>query len=220
EVASVAGLIAAALATRQDASSVFSRWTPWLMRQVLSHTSKGVADVTSPAFSDDALIDAIGRNLGNCTLPKVSPEDAAPWESWCYRCVLSSFASNGYIPAPAWGGSRDEWCIAPGGWKGPQGARLRECCSLVTNLNTETRGIAANLLAYPIAQSPSARQAWISLWHDTFTLREIVEFGDSDATSDEYGSRSDAGRLLLLLFRIGLAIFDQSAAHCSSSSSF
>ncbi len=46
-----------------------------------------------------------------------------------------------------------------------------------------------------------------------------MEFGDLDATSDEYSSRSDAGRLLLLLFHIGLAIFDQGAAQCSSSSS-
>lgn len=57
------------------------------------------------------------------------------------------------------------------------------------------------------------------MWKDAITLREIVEFGDSDATSDEYSSRSEAGRLLLLLFRIGLAIFDQGAAQCPSSSS-
>lgn len=219
EVASTAELIATALAARQDASSTFSRWTPWLMRQVLSHTSKDVADVTSPVFADDALIDAIGRNLGNCALPKISPEDAAPWESWCYRCALSSFAYNGHIPVPAWEDFGNEWRLAPEDWAGRKGLLLREYASLITTLNKETPGIAANALAYPIAQSPSPRRAWIGLWHDAFTLREIVEFGDLDATSDEYSSRSDAGRLLLLLFRIGLAIFDQGAARCSSSSS-
>lgn len=219
EVASTTELVATALAARQDASSIFSRWTPWLMRQVLSHTSKDVADVTSPVFADDALIDAIGRNLGNCALPKTSPEDAAPWEFWCYRCALSSFAYNGHIPVFAWEDFGNEWSLAPEDWAGRKGLLLREYASLITTLNKETPGIAANALAYPIAQSPSPGRAWIGLWHDAITLREIVEFGDSDGTLDEYSSRSDAGRLLLLLFRIGLAIFDQGAARCSSSSS-
>lgn len=219
EIADAAEVIAAALAARQDASAIFSRWTPWLMRQVLSHTSKDVADVTSSAFAVDALIDAIGRNLGNCALPQTSPEDAAPWESWCYRCALSSFAYNGHIPVPAWEDFGNEWRLAPEDWTGRKGLLLREYASLITTLNKETPGIAANALAYPIAQSPSPERTWIGLWHDAFTLREIVEFGDLDATSDEYSSRSEAGRLLLLLFRIGLATFDQGAARCSSSSS-
>lgn len=46
-----------------------------------------------------------------------------------------------------------------------------------------------------------------------------MEFGDADATEDEYGSRAEAGRLLLLLFRIGLAIFDQVAARSSDNNS-
>jgi len=219
EIADAAEVIAAALAARQDASAIFSRWTPWLMRQVLSHTSKNVADVTSSAFADDALIDAIGRNLGSCALPQTTPEDAASWESWCYRCTLSSFAYNGHIPVSAWEDFGNEWRLAPEDWADRKGLLLREHASLITTLNKETPGIAANALAYPIVQSPSPGRAWIGLWHDAITLREIVEFGDSDATPDEYSSRSDAGRLLLLLFRIGLAIFDQGAAQCSSSRS-
>lgn len=216
EIADAAEVIAAALASRQDASAIFSRWTPWLMRQVLSHTSKDIADVKSSAFADDALIDAIARNLGNCALPQTSPADATSWESWCYRCTLSSFAYNGHIPAPAWDDFGHEWRLEPEDWAGRKGFLLREHASLITTLNKETPGIAANALAYPVAQSPSPGGAWIGLWNDAITLREIVEFGDSDATSDEYSSRSEAGRLLLLLFRIGLAIFDQGAARCSS----
>jgi hypothetical protein len=189
------------------------------MRQVLSHTSKDVTNVTSSAFAVDALIDAIGRNLGNCALPQTSPEDATPWESWCYRCALSSFAYNGHIPVSAWEDFGNEWRLVPEEWAGRKGDMLREHASLITTLNKETPGIAANALAYPIAQSASPVRAWIGLWHDAFPVREIVEFGDMDATSDEYSSRSAAGRLLLLLFRIGLAIFDQGAARCSSSSS-
>ncbi len=219
EIADAAEVIAAALAARQDASAIFSRWTPWLMRQVLSHTSKDVANVTSPAFAEDALIDAIGRNLGNRALPQKSPEDAASWESWCYRCALSSFAYNGHIPVPAWEDFGNEWRLAPEEWAGKKGFMLREHASLIITLNKETPGIAANALAYPIVQSPSPGLAWIGLWNDAITMREIVEFGDSDATTDEYSSRLEAGQVLLLLFRIGLAIFDQGAARCSNSRS-
>lgn len=211
EVASTAELIVTALAARQDASSIFSRWTPWLMRQVLSQTSKDAAD--------DVLIDAIGRNLGNCALPQASPEDAASWEPWCYWCALSTLAYNGYIPVPAWEYFEHEWRLAPEDWAGRKGLLLREHASLITTLNKEIPGIAANALAYPIVQSPLPVAAWIVLWNEAITLREIVEFGDSDATSYEYSSRSEAGRLLFLLFRIGLAIFDQGAARCSGSGS-
>ncbi|MDP1869992.1 MAG: hypothetical protein Q8K61_00035 [Gallionella sp.] len=219
EIVDAAELIATALATRQDASATLSRWTPWLMRQVLGQASTDVADVKSSAFVDDTMFDAIGRKLGNITLPKTSPEDAALWESWCYRCALSSFAYNGHIPVLVWEDFGNEWRLGPEDWAGKKGLLLREHASLITTLNKETPGIAANSLAYPIAQSPSPGPAWVGLWHDAITLREIVEFGDADATSDEYSSRSEAGRLLLLLFRIGLAIFDQDAARCDSSDS-
>ncbi|AEV27176.1 hypothetical protein Dsui_2837 [Azospira oryzae PS] len=219
EIADTAEVIATALAARRDANAIFSRWTPWLMRQVLSHTSKDLSDVKSLAFADDALIDAIAQRLGNCTLPETSPADAGSWESWCYRCTLSSFAYNEHISVPAWEDFGNEWRLEPEDWAGKKGLLLREHASLITSLNKETPGIAANLLAYPIAQSPSPAAAWIHLWNDAITLREIVEFGDSDATADEYSSRSEAGQLLLLLFRIGLAIFDQGAAKCSSSRS-
>lgn len=219
ELASTADLIATTLSARQDASAIYSRWTPWLMRHVLSHTSKDLADVRSTAFADDALVDAIGRRLANCSLPPTSPDDAASWEPWCYRCALSSFAYNKHIPVPAWEDFGKEWRLTPEDWAGRKGTLLRERASLITTLNKETPGIAANALAYPIAQSPSPGQVWVGLWHDAATLREIVEFGDSDASPDEYSSRSEAGRLLLLLFRIGLAIFDQGVALCQSPSS-
>lgn len=219
EITNTAELIVTALVTRQDASAIFSRWTPWLMRQILSHTSKDAADVKSSVFADDALIDTIGQKLGDGLLPQESPEDAALWEPWCYRCVLASFAYNRHIQVPDWTSFRDEWNLSPEDWAGEKGHLLRERASLITTLNKETPGIAANFLAYPISQSLSPGQAWIGLWNDAITLREIVEFGDSDATEDEYSSRSEAGRLLLLLFRIGLAIFDQGAARSSDNNS-
>ncbi len=219
EIAGTAELIATALAERQDKSAIYSRWTPWLMRQVLSHPSNDIADVKSSAFADDAMIDAIARNLGNCALLRTSPDDAPQWEFWCYRCAQSSFAYNGHMPVPAWEDFGNEWRLTPDDWASKKGGLLRDHANLLTSLIKETPSLAANLLAYPIAQSPTPGVAWIGLWNDAITLREIVEFGDSDVTSDKYSSRSEAGRLLLLLFRIGLAIFDQGAFQCSSSSS-
>jgi hypothetical protein len=219
EITSAAELIVTTLATRQDAPAIYIRWTPWLMRQILGQTAKEIEDVKSAAFADNTLIDAIGRKLGNGTLPQTSPDDAPLWEFWCYRCGLASFSYNGDLQTPAWKGFGDEWCLSPEDWGGDKGQLLREHARLITTLNKEIPGVAANLLAYPIAQSPSPTEAWIDLWHDSIALREIVEFGDSDAIEDEYSSRSEAGRLLLLLFRIGLAIFDQGAARSSDNNS-
>lgn len=219
QIVDAAEVIAVTLIARQDAPSIVARWTPWLMRQVLMHTSQDLDDVTSSAFADDALIDAIGSKLRNRVLPQTSPEDAALWEPWCYRCVLSSFAYDGHIAVPAWEDFGMEWRLTPEDWQGKKGRVLCEHASLMGLSLKEVPGIAANRLAYPTAQSPSPGQVWIGLWHDALTLREIVEFGDPDATEDTHRSRSDAGQLLLLLFRIGLAIFDQGAARCTSSRS-
>lgn len=219
EITSTAELIVTALVARQDAPAIIARWAPWLMRKILGQTAKEIADVKSAAFADDTLIDAIGCKLGDSTLHQKSPDDAPLWESWCYHCALASFAYNGHIQAPAWVDFGDEWRLSPEDWGGDKGQLLREHASLITTLNKEIPGVAANLLAYPIVQSPSPAEAWIDLWNDAITLREIVEFGDSDAIEDEYSSRSEAGRLLLLLFRIGLAIFDQGAARSSDNNS-
>lgn len=219
EINNTAEFIVTVLAVRHDAPAIFARWTPWLMRQILGQTVSEIADIKSAAFADDALIDVIGRKLGDSLLPQTSPDDAPLWEAWSYRCALASFAYNGHIQTPAWEGFGDEWRLSPEDWGGDKGRLLREHASLITTLNKEIPGVAANLLAYPIAQSPSPAEVWIDLWSDAIALREIVEFGDSDAVEDEYSSRSDAGRLLLLLFRIGLAIFDQGAARSSDNNS-
>ncbi|MEY2333430.1 hypothetical protein GL267_006005 [Acidithiobacillus ferrianus] len=219
EITSTAKLIVTILVTRQDALAIFVRWAPWLIRQILGQTSMEIDNVTSPAFADDALIAEIGRKLGESPLPQASPDDAPLWEAWCYQCVLSSLAYNGHIQAPAWEIFGNEWRLLPEDWVEHKGQLLRAHASLIGIMNKEIPGMAANLLAYPIAQSSSPTEAWIALWNDAITLREIVEFGDSDAVKDEYSSRSEAGKLLLLLFGIGLAIFDQGAARSTDNKS-
>ena len=219
EIASVAEAVVTILSTRQDALSLFARWSTWLMRQLLNHSAKDINDVRSAAFVDEALVEAIGRKLKNQPVIQVSPSDAPAWEAWCYRCVLASHANSGFIDPPDSTDFLAEWAISPDEWTEEKGQNLREHASLIVTMSAELPGIAAHSLAYSIVQSESPAEAWIGMWNTTHTLREIVEFGDADASDDEYHSRSEAGKLLLLLFRIGLAILDQRVAQCSSSDS-
>lgn len=207
------------LNARQDALPLFARWTTWLMRQLLSYSEKDIQDVRSVAFLNDALIEEIGRALKGRAVVLASPEDAPAWEAWCYRCVLASYANSSYISPQDSAEFLAEWQISPEEWVQDRGRRLRDRASLSFLLNQEIPGLAPNLLAYPTAQSQSPTEAWIGLWNAIQTLREIVEFGDVDADtqSTEYQSRSEAGRLVLLAFRIGLAILDQRASGCKSS---
>jgi len=219
KVTSTVNLIVTTLAARQDAISIFTRWTPWLMRQTLGSASQDLADVRSSAFADNSLIEAISRKLKNCQFPQTLPDDAFLWEAWCYRCVLASYAYDGNIELPNWEGFIDEWRLSPEDWSGDKGQSLRNRSSIVISLSKETQSIAANLLAYPIAQSSAPVKAWIDLWNDAIVLRDIVEFGDSDVTTGEYRSRSEAGQLLQFLMSIGLAIFDQVASRTFDESS-
>lgn len=219
EITITAELIASTVATRRDASAIFSRWSSWLVRQILGRTATEIADVKSSGFADSALLNAIGSQLENRTLPTKSSDDAPLWEAWCCRCALAYFAYNGDIAAPEWEDFVNEWHLSPEDWVGEKGYLLREHASLICILNKEAPGIAANLLAFPIVQCVHPVEAWIGLWNGSITLREIVEFGDANAAEDGHSARGEAGRLLLLLFRIGLAVFDQLAALSSDNNS-
>lgn len=208
-IISTCSLIVNTLAARQDAVSVFTRWTPWLMRQTLGSAGQELADVRSSAFADNSLIEAISGNLKNFRLPQTVPNDAFLWEAWCYRCVLASHAYDGNIELPNWEDFIDEWRLSPEDWNGDKGQSLRNRSSIVISLSKEVPSIAANLLAYPIAQSSA--ETWIDLWDGVSVLRDIVEFGDFDIGTDKYHSRVEAGNLLHFLMSIGLAIFDQVA---------
>lgn len=219
EIASAIESVVSTLGARQDSLPLYARWSTWLMRQLLSYSEKDINDVRSGAFVDDALIEAIGRKLKGQSTVAISPSDAPTWEAWCYRCVLASHAHSDFINPQDSAGFLAEWAISLDEWAGKKGQRLRERASLVVTMGKETPGVAANLLAYPIVRSESPTEAWIGLWDATQTLREIVEFGDADVPDDEYQSRSEAGKLMLLVFRIGLAIFDQRASQCKNSDS-
>ena len=219
EIASLVEVVVNTVATRRDALPLFARWSTWLMRQLLSHSEQAIKDVRSTAFVDDALIEAIGQKLKDQSVIQVSPRDAPAWEAWCYRCVLASHANNGFIEPPDRADFLTEWAISPEEWAGEKGQRLRERASFIVTISKEMPGMDAHLLAYPIVRSESPTGAWIEMWDAIYAIREIVEFGDADAPDDEYQSRVEAGKLLLLVFRIGLAIFDQRAVQCSDTDS-
>jgi hypothetical protein len=219
ETPSVIDAVVSSLATRHDALPLFARWSTWLMRHLLSYQDKDVNDIRSPAFIYNALIEAIGRKLSGQSVIQFSPPDAPAWEAWCYRCVLASHANNGFIDRPDSRNFLAEWTITPDDWSARPGQLLRERASFIITMSKEVPGAAAQLLAYPIVQSASPADAWIEMWRASSTLREIVEFGDADAGDEDYQYRSEAGKLLFFVFRIGLAILDQRASQITSSDS-
>ena len=217
EITDLAKAVITTLAERQDALPLFARWSTWLMRQLLTRGTKDANNVRSSAFADAALIEAIGRQLQGKTVSPESPSEASSWEKWSYRCVLASHANSGFIAVPDYDSFLNEWMITLDDWADKRGKQLREHAApiVIAAIGKGIPGDAAYFLAYPIAMSKSPVDAWIELWNSTQTLREIVEFGDADALgSDEYEARAEAGKLLFLVFCIGLAILDQRASQC------
>ncbi len=208
------------LSKRDDAIPLFTRWSTWLMRQLLMHRVKETSDIRSSSFIDEMLIDTIGEKLQGKNIIGESPDDAPTWEAWCYQAVLASHAYNGFIDNLNFKVFLNDWKVNIDEWSGDSGSRLRERASLIITANKEIPGQAAHLLAYPIAISESPVDEWIGLWNTTYPLRELVEFeGANDSSSGAYQARGEAGRLLLLVFCIGLAIMDQHSTQCCESNS-
>ncbi|WP_300488184.1 hypothetical protein [Methylobacter sp.] len=220
EIASLTEAVIEILSKRQDALPLFARWSTWLMRQLLIQGIKDTNNVRSSTFVDTALIESIGRKLKGQNVISASPSDAPAWEAWCYQAVLASHAHSGFIDPPDSKNFMDVWGLAPDDWAGERGKQLRERASLIVTMTKEIPGDAAHFLAYPITMSESPVDAWIGLWNVTQPLREIVEFGDADdSESDKYQGSTEAGKLLWLVFCIGLAILDQRVSQCSSGAS-
>jgi hypothetical protein len=213
EITNLVTAVVGALAKREDALPLFARWSTWLMRQQLMQNRKVANNVRSSVVVDESLIEAIGRALKGKRLVPESPADASAWEAWCYRAVLASHAHSGFIAVPDCEGFLGEWDIGFDDWSDTRGKQLRERASLIVTMNSGIPGNAAHSLAYPIAMSGSPVDQWGNLWETTLPLREIVEFDDN------YQERGEAGKLLLLVFCMGLAILDQRVALCPTADS-
>lgn len=215
--------VVSVLAGRQDARATFARWSTWLMRQVLLQKNEGYDDLRSRVFIDNALLQAIGKftqgkESAEGQQPSISatPEDAGPWEAWCYRCVLSSFAHDGFITPPPFTEFATQWQLAPENWHEREGRDLLARAQL--HLPREDfPGLSANLLVYPLASKNGFAADWRQLWDRAFYLREVLEFGSVDANANTYADRADASALLLLLGCMGLACLDQAGARLDAS---
>jgi hypothetical protein len=212
EIMQAAGAVATVLAKRADRLGLFVRWSTWLTRQMLGSP---VTDLVSPRtsfFVDKSLMDAMGERLRGDSFPVESPLDASAWEPWCYYCSQSYLANSGYIVPPSPRPFLEEWVVSPDDWAGARGRSLHDRASLFITLTKEIPGFSGHLLAFPMIEQRKAEEYWYETWVATHTLREIVEFGDFDAGSDEYSRRVEASHLLLLLFRIGMAVLDQGSS--------
>ena len=201
--------VLASLAARPDAAPLFARWSTWIMRQLLGRTEQDIEDARNSAYFDNALIEAIGSKINPMTVVHSSPADASNWEPWCYRCVMAFHAHSGWISPPSDSSFLLEWQITPDEWDTEKGLSLRKRSDLLVTMNKEIPGLHAHLLAYPIVRSASPLQGWKCLWDAAHVLREIVEFGDVDASNSDYKLRSEAANLVLLIVCIGIAVLDQ-----------
>jgi hypothetical protein len=204
------------IAEREDARPTLARWSTWLMRQVLASRESEFDDIRSHGFVDGALLEAIGKAIGGQIPYLAAPEDAPPWEAWCYYCLRASFAYDGVTQSPSFKEFASQWKLAPEDWCNPKGRELLERASPHMSRD-DALNTSMQLLAFPLANTPQFAQEWRQLWENAYYLREVLEFGSEDSGSTVRSDSSDASRLLLLLVGIGLACFDQVTARVEAS---
>lgn len=211
QVSDLVCAVVGVLASRDDAEATFRRWSTWLMRKALGSTETDFSDIRSPNFVNLALLDAIGKAMRGRKLPSSPPIDAAPWEAWCYLCVRSSFAHEGFTETPSLDDFAREWNLTPESWHGSEGRMLlkRAYHHLPRD---EFPDLTAQLLVAPFSLRSDFSSCWLGLWNNACFLREVLEFGSWDSEAKSYSDRVDASHLLLLLGSMGLACFDQAAS--------
>lgn len=204
------------LSRREDAPAMFARWSTWLMRQVLLHREQNLSDIRSHGFVDNALLEAMGKAMHRQQPLLEVPDDAAPWEAWCYRCMRSFVANDEVVGALSFEGFASQWKISPEDWRERKGRDLLERAELHVPRD-DMPGLSANLLVLPLASGDEFALGWQQLWDSAYHLRDVLEFGSVDAGPKAYSDRSDASSLLLLLGCMGLACFDQAMARLEAS---
>ena len=211
EVDALVQAVVDVLARRADAPGVFVRWSTWLMRQQLRQRDQDPVDIRSSDYVDKALVVRLGRAVFGRGMVPPPPAEAAPWEAWCYQCVLSMLAHEGIGEPPPFAAFADQWQLTPEDWHQQKGRDLLARAS--TRLpSDEIPGLFAHLLAFPLASRVGFAAGWLRLWNSAHYLREVLEFGSFDAVEKNYSDRSDASSLLLLLGCMGLGCFDQAAS--------
>jgi hypothetical protein len=213
ELNELAAEIASAVATRQDAAGCARRWATWLMRLCVTGARNQnppfPADLRSHGFVESVLTRALGKSLPAEVWRPSFSSDAELWEDWCYRCVLVMIAAEGVVSMPPADPFLEQWKLQPEDWAGRRGRELKERASLFDTFGKRADAYGTRLLAIPLAESPFPQEIWRQLWVETATLREIIEFRDPDNNeNDGWGGASAAGRLMQVVFGLGLMILD------------
>jgi hypothetical protein len=205
--------ISTLLAARDDAAGCAQRWATWLMRGAMTGLSREAtpfpADVRSRGYVDTALIDALAKRLPPDGWSPSPPPDAEVWEPWCYHSVRISVANALGKSMPPIDDFIAEWRVSPDEWTSLPGRLLRAHASVFETLGKRADAYGTRVLALPLVEVPDASGVWRQLWAATTTIREVVEFGDTDAAQDnEWRARSEAAQLMRLVFGLGLMMMD------------
>lgn len=211
QVVELARAVVELIAGRKDALAAFARWSTWLMRQLLVSKDDEFDDIRAHGFVNRTLLDAIGKSIHGKDAISQAPDDAAPWEAWCYRCAQSYFAQEQHLPAPEFEPFASQWRLSPEDWHAQKGRALLARAELHMT-RSEVPSPSAQWLATSIASTATFAEDWRQLWDGAFYLREVLEYGAADVESSARSDKTDASRLLLLLANVALACFDQVAS--------
>jgi len=213
DIKSLAAEIAKTITARADALGCMTRWGNWLVRTAIPAVSANPlphpTDAASQGFIQDALFDALITEMpADHWSPEPAP-DAETWEPWCQLAAGALIALAGKASMPSAAGFLEEWHLTPDGWPTQRGQKLKLHAIPFEGGEPRADGYGARLLALPMVEVERADGGWKRFWHATSTLREIVEFGDPDETDDGgWKGRTEAARLLMLQFSIGLMMMD------------
>ncbi len=213
DIKNLAAEVAKTIALRADALGCITRWGNWLVHSAIPAVSANSlphpTNAASQGFIEDALLDALIAEVPtDCWCSEPAP-DAETWEPWCQLAVgaLTALAGKALMPSAA--GFLEEWHLTPEGWPTQHGHKLKLHAIPFEGAGPRADGYGARLLALPMVEVERADTGWKKFWDATATLREIVEFGDPDETDNGgWEGRSEAARLLMLQFSIGLMMMD------------
>lgn len=213
EIQKLAKEVAQAIARRDDAQGCMTRWGNWLVRSEIPAVSANLVphptNAASQGFTDDALLEALIAEMPEKAWKHSPTPDAESWEPWCHLALGALVALAGKTSIPELTDFLYEWVITPEGWQEPNGQTLKLRAVPFEIGGPKADGYGGRLLAVPMVEAAPADEQWRRFWGSTIVLREIAEFGDADETTNGgWDGRSDAGRLLMLQFNIGLMMLD------------
>jgi len=205
--------VAKTIAPRADALGCMTRWGNWLVRTGIPAVSANPlphpTDAASQGFIENMLLDALIAEIPTHRWNAEPAPDAETWEPWCHLAAGALLALAGKALMPSTTGFLDEWQLTPDGWPTQRGKQLKYHAIPFDGAGPRADGYGARLLALPMVEADRADMTWERFWDASTTLREIVEFGDPDETENSgWEGRTDAARLLMLQFSIGLMMMD------------